>query len=56
MEIDLKKVEACDIIIKKNVDITLLRRCKNVDSYNKLSYQKIEESEFALIKELMEKY
>lgn len=51
---ELKKARAFDIIVKKNVDIAILRRCSDVNEYNKNAYQRLEEDEFKLLKELID--
>lgn len=51
---ELKKARAFDIIVKKNVDIALLRRSSDVNNYNKNAYQRLEEDEFRFLKELID--
>lgn len=51
---ELKKARAFDIIVNKNVDIVLLRRCGDFNEYNKNAYQRLEEDEFKLLKELID--
>lgn len=50
-----KRLEAFEIIKKKDVDIYSLRRCKTVEEYNINfvidEYQKLIEEEFKLLKE-----
>lgn len=48
-----RKAKAWDIVISKFVDLALLKRCRNLISYNMQTYgQRLEQDEFDFLKEI----
>lgn len=47
-----KAIKAVNLIDSKHVDISLLKRCANVVSYNTQSFGRLTVDEFAFLKEI----
>ena len=47
-----KAIRVVNLIDSKHVDISLLKRCANVVSYNTQSYSRLTNDEFAFLKEI----
>ena len=47
-----KAIKVVNLIDSKHVDISLLKRCSNVVSYNTQSFSRLTNDEFAFLKEI----